>query len=172
MGTLKQDFADWKKAKAEAEYCVTAMDSYRQSIEVKLPYEEWRRNLAKINTFCKMMEPYKEYAKDPKTHAKFVERYEALARQLRSSSCFMECEVNVDILGLGQIGIDVEDSTLKCVNNRDNGDICEHLCDGCGKFRELVKYQMLAANVRAAQEKQNVAKMMLMNHFRIFNKIK
>ena len=168
MGTLLQDYIDWKKAKAEPKYCVTVMDNYQQSIEVKLPYEEWRRNLAKIGTFCKMMEPYKAYADNPNTHAKFTERYDALAKHLRSSYCFMGCRENVDILGLGQIGIDIDDSTLRCVNNRANGDIVEHLCDGCDKFRELVKYQMLAANAKVAKEKQDAAKMMLMNHFRIF----
>ena len=168
MGTLRQDYKDWKKAKAEAEYCVTAMKDYQQSIAAKLSYKEWYGNLMRIRLFCKMMEPYKEYAKDPKTHAIFIERYDMLAKHLRSSSCFMSCWEKFNVADIAQIGMDIVESTIRCVNNRDNGEICEHLCDGCNKFKELVKYQMLAANAKAAQERQNVAKMMLMNHFKIF----
>ena len=168
MGTFKQDFADWKKAKAEAEYCVNAMTTYQQSIEVKLSYEEWGRNLKKIETFCKMMEPYQKYANDPDTHFKFVERYDALAKQLRSSSCFMGCRIPLAAYPWDNIGVDIKDSTLRCINNRDNGEITEHLCDGCDKFKELVKYQLLAANAKSALEREHAAKLMLMNHFKIF----
>ncbi|MBO4625683.1 MAG: hypothetical protein J5679_00190 [Alphaproteobacteria bacterium] len=169
MGTLRQDYKDWKKAKAEAEYCVNAMDTFQQSIEVKLPYEEWCRNFEKIETFCKMMEAYKEYANDPKTHSKFMERYDVLAKLLRSSTCFMGCRSPFSAYPWSKFfGEDLKDTTLRCINNRDNGEITEHLCDGCGKFKELVKYQMLAANAKSALERQNVAKMMLANHFRIF----
>ena len=168
MGTLKQDYQDWKKAKAEAEYCVTAMKDYQQSIEIKLPYEEWCRNLERIKTFCKMMEPYEEYGKDPKTHSKFAERYDALAQQLRSPSCFMACREEFEVYPIGNIGVNIKDSTLKCINNCDNGDITEHLCVGCDKFKELVKYQLLAANAKSAIEREHVAKMMLANHFKVF----
>ena len=66
------------------------------------------------------------------------------------------------------IGVDIKDSTLRCINNRDNGEITEHLCDGCDKFKELVKYQLLAANAKSALEREHAAKLMLMNHFKIF----
>ena len=34
MGTLKQDYVDWRKAKAEAKYCQQAQDDCKKKISI------------------------------------------------------------------------------------------------------------------------------------------
>ena len=172
MGTLKQDYKDWKKAKAEAKFSTSKMNECKNKLTALMSFDEWQKYADKI----KVVSDSLEKDKDETTEVKFMEKYNSQMQALQLKSCFITVFQLMDfpfhtLSPDGSIFISVSEG-FRCANNHTNGDMFETHCAGCPKFSKLVEYQMLAAEAMVAREKQNVAKMMLMNHFRIFNKIK
>ena len=163
MGTLKQDFQDWKKAKAEAKVCQQAKDDCKKKITTVMSFDEWKVYGDKLTTILDSLEKDKEET----TQVKFAEKYDSQMQALQLKSCFINVYqiFDIDVEGIRWASVS---GGFRCINNNMNGTIYETHCAGCPKFNDLVEYQLSAANTKSAIEKERVAKMMLMNHFRIF----
>lgn len=167
MGTIIEDYKNLRKARAEARYCINAMNNYQHDIEVSLPYEEWADYTKKfVKAYASL-----EKAKRDLTQAEFDNKYEDEMKKLHAKSCFVRVffepayvpfsERPEDMMLALSVGIH------RCANNHENGDVCERLCAGCPKFNKLVKYQTLAGNAKVAKQRRDEARKALLNHFKL-----
>ena len=164
MGTLKQDYIDWTKAKAEAKRCADECARYQQDIATDMSYDEFLQY--NIKTMDAKMSVVVD--KSITEMSDYADKMIEALKKVQMGACFTRIYKWYPVIGKVEIGKDL----CRCINNFRNGMVYKDFCDGCPKYKELVESQRLVSDVMVAREKQNVAKMMLMNHFRIFNKIK
>jgi len=168
MGTIIEDYKNLRKARAEARYCINAMNNYQHDIEVAVPYDEW------VDYTKKFVKAYAslEKAKRDLTQTEFDNKYyEDEMKKLHAKSCFIRVFFEPAYVPfserLDDLMMSVSVGIHRCANNHENGDVREHLCAGCPKFGELVKYQMLAGNAKVAQQRRDEARKALLNHFKL-----
>jgi len=172
MGTIIEDYKNLRKARAEARYCINAMNNYQHEIEVAVPYEEWAEYANKmVKAYDYLGKAQKNLAQKNLTQTEFDNKYEDELKKLHAKSCFIRVFFEPayvpfsdrpnDLMLALSVGIH------RCANNHENGNVCEHLCAGCPKFGKLVKYQVLAGNAKVAAQRRDEARKALLNHFKL-----
>ena len=160
MGTLKQDYKDWKNAKVEAKRCADECARYQQDIATDMSYDEFLQY--NIKTMDAKMSVVVD--KSITEMSDYADKMIEALKKVQMGACFARVYQWYPITGRVEVGKDL----CRCINNHSTGIVRKELCDSCPKFNQLVESQRLTTKAKAAQEKANVAKMMLMNHFRIF----
>ncbi len=160
MGPLKQDFQDWRKARAEAKRCAGACAQYQQDIATDMSDIEY------LKYHLETMDARMTVATDKSITemSDFAKKLSGALKKVQMGACFTRIYKWYPVIGKVEIGKDL----CRCINNFRNGMVYKDFCDGCPKYKELVESQHLAAEAKMAQEKANTTKTILMNHFRIF----
>ena len=160
MGILKQDFQDWRKARAEAKRCAGACAQYQQDIATDMSDIEY------LKYHLETMDARMTVATDKSITemSDFAKKLSGALKKVQMGACFTRIYKWYPVIGKVEMGKDL----CRCINNFRNGMVYKDFCDGCPKYKELVESQRLAAEAKKAQEKANATKTILMKHFRLF----
>ena len=173
MLRIIQDYKIWKKLRADARHQLRQAESYKYSIAQKMEYPEYIKNAKKLELLFAALPP--ENAPD------FAKAYATGKKRFRGPACFFGIDptAKISLESFGLLGYTpifgnqmFKQSILRCCNNNDDGLINESDCQGCPKFDELVKYNVLAATAARTQQQCEVAKQKFLQHFKIFKKTK
>ena len=161
MLKIIQDYKELRKARADVKSAKQNLKDYKYFVAERCNGIVFFHNVCKEEMFYSALPVIRK-----QTDLELLRKY---AVECRATSCFYKIYENFGTVnypfGLSR-KYEINPGTVRsCINVNDNGTIDEVRCEGCSHFEKLVKYQLLNAKLKQAQENQKQAKQKLIDNF-------